>query len=319
MLPREPATAASSDVADKPVGLTGILLIDKEGGWTSHDVVAKARRLTGQRRIGHTGTLDPAATGLLVLCLGNATRLVEYMVGHDKRYEGEIFLGVTTATDDAEGTEVERRPVPAVDEGRMRELEAAFTGQLQQRPPNYSAVQVGGERAYSAARRGKPLALAPRAVEVHRIGLWPITGERLGLRLHCGPGTYVRSLARDIGERLGCGAHLGSLRRLSVGRFEVGLASSLDDLAEAVTAGRLDELLLAADEGMLDRAAAVLAVGRARQLANGTVLDVERCDDGNENGAIRVYDSDGGFVGVGRLDAAQRLRAEKIFRAEIDA
>ncbi|MEP7216707.1 MAG: tRNA pseudouridine(55) synthase TruB, partial [Anaerolineaceae bacterium] len=191
--------------------LDGILIIDKPAGWTSHDVVAKTRRITRQRRIGHTGTLDPMATGVLVLCLGRATRLVEYMTRHDKHYVGEITLGVTTDTDDAEGDELELKNVPELTEADLRRLEAAFIGDLQQRPPAYSAIKIDGKRAYALARAGAVVELRSRPVVVHELRLDPIAADRLRVEVRCGPGTYVRSIARDIGELVGSGAHLSAL------------------------------------------------------------------------------------------------------------
>ncbi|MEO9256647.1 MAG: tRNA pseudouridine(55) synthase TruB, partial [Tepidiformaceae bacterium] len=156
--------------ADRPQSpLHGILLVDKPQGWTSHDVVAKTRGLTHERKIGHTGTLDPMATGLLVLCLGDATRLVEYMAGHDKRYEGEITLGVTTDTDDAEGTPIATCSVPELSEPTLSSLASQFSGALSQRPPAYSAVKIGGKRAYAVARGGGVVTIPARPVMVHSL------------------------------------------------------------------------------------------------------------------------------------------------------
>ena len=188
-------------------GLTGVLLIDKEPGWTSHDVVARARRLTGQRRIGHTGALDPMATGLLVLCLGRATRLVEYMMPSEKAYEGEIALGQEMDTDDAEGapTRAGELPEGAID---LDALARQFTGEIMQTPPAYSAVKVDGRRAYALAREGETPELKPRPVRVSTLRLERLAPDRLRVNVSCGPGMYVRSLARDIGRAIGCGAHL---------------------------------------------------------------------------------------------------------------
>ena len=168
-------------------GLTGILLIDKEPGWTSHDVVARSRRLTGQRRIGHTGALDPMATGLLVLCLGRATRLVEYMMASEKAYEGEIALGQETDTDDAEGAPTASGEVPAGDLD-LDGIARRFTGEIMQTPPAYSAVKVEGRRAYALAREGETPELRPRPVRVTSLGLERTAPDRLRVDVHCGPG-----------------------------------------------------------------------------------------------------------------------------------
>lgn len=297
-------------------GPHGIVLIDKPAGWTSHDVVAKARSICRQRRIGHTGTLDPMATGLLVLCLGQATRLVEYMAGHDKRYEGEITLGARTDTDDAEGTVIARGDAPALDDRALRRLEATFTGDLQQVPPAYSAVKVEGQRAYSVARRGGDLSLAARPVTVHRIELRLAAPDRLAVSVACGAGTYVRSLARDIGELLGCGAHLSALRRTHVARFDVADALTLDELAETASRGALDEVLLPPDEGIVELPAALISVPQAASMRHGSTLAVEAlkpCD-----GPLRVYDAAGYFVATAALDVSGQLRPVKVMVREAD-
>lgn len=285
----------------------GLLLIDKAQGWTSHDVVAKARRITGQRRIGHTGTLDPMATGLLVLCLGRATRLVEYITGHGKTYEGEVVLGVTTETDDAEGAVVECRPVPELSEAVVAELRQRFTGSVQQVPPAYSAVQVGGERAYAAARRGGALTLAARPVQIDALEIRMLPPDRLGLTVRCGPGTYIRALARDVGEALGCGAHLSALRRTAAGPFRLEQAATLTELQEAVDGGRLAELVLPGDDGLTDHQVAILGSEKAAAIGHGIRL----ASEGRTDGPLRLYGIDGTFIGVGRL-ADGYLLAEKI-------
>ncbi|MCL4230824.1 MAG: tRNA pseudouridine(55) synthase TruB [Dehalococcoidia bacterium] len=288
------------------MALNGILLVDKQGGWTSHDVVAKARRLTGQRKIGHTGTLDPMATGLLVLCLGSATRLVEYMVSHDKHYEGLIALGATTATDDAEGEILASRPVPVLSDERLRELERGFMGELQQRPPAYSAVKVAGQRAYAVARRGGVPVLAERRVAVHDVRLEPAGPGHLLVRVHCGPGTYVRSLARDIGEAIGCGAHLAALRRTASGSFRVESAVTLQELETLAQAGLVEEVILAPDEGLAGSGAAIVTVERGQRLRHGVTLPpVAR--ESWPAAAARVYDAGGSFLGVTRVDESGRI------------
>jgi tRNA pseudouridine55 synthase len=292
-------------------GPHGILLVDKPPGWTSHDVVAKARRLCSQRKIGHTGTLDPMATGLLVLCLGDATRLVEYMVGHDKRYEGEIALGARTDTDDAEGTVVESRPVPALDDARLRELESEFTGHLMQRPPAYSAVKVEGERAYAAARRGNELDLPARPVTVYELKLQRAAEQRLRIDVACGSGTYIRSLARDIGEVIGSGAHLGALRRTHAGGFAVDEAITLDELATITAGNRLAEVLWAPDEGVIENPAAILGQANAGRFLHGMQLEATPAGPPSTD-PVRVYDAAGSFLGVAAIGSRGEIRALKV-------
>lgn len=292
-------------------GPEGILLIDKPAGWTSHDVVAKARRLCRQRRIGHTGTLDPMATGLLVLCLGRATRLVEYITAHDKRYEGVIVLGTATDTDDAEGAVIGQRPVPPVDDVTLRALETRFTGQQLQQPPAYSAVKVAGKRAYSVARAGGEVTLAARPIVVHSLELRDLGSGRLAVRVHCGPGTYIRSLARDIGAALGCGAHLAALRRTASGAFSIADAFSLEEVENITARGRLDDALLPADEGLVGMPAALLAAEDSVRFTTGREVlcaaEAAPC--------VRVFGEAGTFVGVGEVGSEGILRPVKVLQS----
>ncbi|MFN0094830.1 MAG: tRNA pseudouridine(55) synthase TruB [Dehalococcoidia bacterium] len=301
-------------------GLDGILLVDKPSGWTSHDVVNKLRRATGQPRIGHTGTLDPAATGLLVVCLGAATRLVEYMTAHHKRYTGDIVLGATTTTDDAEGEVISSAPVPDISEAALHALEAAFSGDLQQVPPSYSAIHIDGQRAYAAARSGKVVELAPRPVRIDRLLLSQVAPDRLRLELECGPGTYVRSLARDIGAALGCGGHLASLRRTRAGRFDVEEADTLSDLIEAITLGLLERVILRFDDGILEMPAALVGAPAAAQLVMGQLPEVDIIREGA--GPVRVFSSAGDFVGIAHPQGTELgacLRPAKILASRAPA
>lgn len=288
--------------------VNGILLVDKPSDWTSHDVVARVRRLAGQKRIGHTGTLDPMATGLLVLCLGVATRLVEYMSGHDKRYAGEISLGATTTTDDADGEVLATRPVPAVSESDLRSLAARFTGAIQQVPPRYSAVRRNGVRSYTIARAGGDPRLGPRTVHVRRLSVQRAGPGRIGVNVECGPGTYVRSLARDMGEALGCGGHLSSLRRTSAGAFRVEDAWTMTEVEALASGGLLARALLAPEEGIASVDAALVAEESAAVLRQGKALT----RDGREKYPVRMYDAAGAFVGIGRIQAGE-LRPVKVF------
>ncbi len=208
----------------------GLLLVDKPAGVTSHDVVAVARRAFGQSRIGHAGTLDPFATGLLVVLVGRGTRLIPYLDAEPKVYEATIRFGAETDTDDVTGNVVREAPPPT--ELAVDAALATMVGDLEQRPPDYSAKQVGGVRAYAAARRGSPLDLAPVTVRVHAwtVGEW--RGRDVDVTVVCGGGTYVRALARDLGMAAGSAAHLVALRRTRAGRFDVDGASPLADVQQ---------------------------------------------------------------------------------------
>ena len=194
--------------------LDGILLLDKPAGMSSNAALQAARRLFRAEKGGHTGSLDPLATGLLPLCFGEATKLAGLLLGADKAYEAGIILGTTTDTDDAEGEVLLQRPVPALDRSTLDTALAALTGTLRQRAPVYSALKQGGEPLYARARRGEAIEAPVREVVVHAIDLLEAGPAHLRLQVTCGSGTYIRSLARDLGETLGCGAHIGSLRRL---------------------------------------------------------------------------------------------------------
>lgn len=214
----------------------GLLLVDKPSGWTSHDVVARTRRLAATRRVGHAGTLDPMATGLLILGIGRATRLLGHLALHDKDYAAGITLGAVTNTDDAGGEVVSTSSVD-VSESAVRQALSALTGSLMQVPPAYSAIKVDGRRSYARARSGETVELAARPVEVTRFELVGFASPCLDAVVTCSSGTYVRALARDLGAALGCGAHLASLRRTRIGGF-----TSMTLLDELSAAGDPDAL-----------------------------------------------------------------------------
>jgi len=209
--------------------IDGLLLVDKPAGVTSHDVVAIARRTLGVKRMGHAGTLDPFATGLLVLLAGRATRLLAYLDGEPKVYEASIRFGSETRTDDMTGEEIHAAPLPSAES--VDHAIGQLTGSLQQLPPAYSAKQVGGQRAYDAARAGAPLELKPVPVTVHEWTVTNRTADTWSVTITCGGGTYVRALARDVGRLSGSRAHLSALRRIASGPFHVADAHTLDALS----------------------------------------------------------------------------------------
>lgn len=211
----------------------GFLVLDKPAGLTSHTCVGKVRRAYGLRRVGHGGTLDPAVTGVLPIAVGAATRLLPYLQG-DKAYRGVVQLGLRTSTDDLEGEVLSQCAVPVLETGSLEQALAAFRGQIQQRPPQVSAVHVDGERAYARSRRGETVELAARPVTIHRLELlgWDQASAQLELEVHCSAGTYIRSLARDLGEALGCGGTLARLRRTEALGFSLEQAVSLEALPQ---------------------------------------------------------------------------------------
>jgi tRNA pseudouridine55 synthase len=209
----------------------GLVLVDKPPAWTSHDVVARVRRLAGTRRVGHAGTLDPMATGLLVVGIERATRLLGHLALHDKDYLATIRLGVTTDSDDADGSVVAMADASAVTDDELRAAMARLTGDVMQVPSAVSAIKVDGQRAYAKARAGEAVELAPRPVTVSRFEVAGRRGDDVDVAVTCSTGTYVRALARDLGASLGVGAHLTALRRTRIGGFGIGDARTLEELA----------------------------------------------------------------------------------------
>ncbi|WUI04427.1 tRNA pseudouridine(55) synthase TruB [Spirillospora sp. NBC_00431] len=215
---------------------SGLVIVDKPSGWTSHDVVGRMRRLAKTRRVGHAGTLDPMATGVLVLGIGKATRLLGHLALTGKGYDATIRLGVSTNTDDAEGEVTATASAAAVTGAALRAGVAALTGPISQVPPQVSAIKVNGERAYKMARKGEEVELAARPVTVHEFAVLDVRRQDdlidVDASVACSSGTYIRALARDLGASLGCGGHLTALRRTRVGPYDLGMARTLDQLAE---------------------------------------------------------------------------------------
>ena len=228
--------------------MEGFLLIDKPQGITSHDVVDRVRRLTGEKRVGHAGTLDPFATGLLIVGVGRvATREMEKLVGLDKVYLATFVLGGTSDTDDRTGLIQQTLSPRIIERDEIEKVFSSFLGEIQQRPPAYSAIKIGGKKMYEAAREGKPLEAKPRTVTIHSIELLDQIDEHaFSLRIACSTGTYIRAIARDLGEQLGVGGYVGELRREQIGPFSIEEAKTLEELAqeEAQTSLILVEALL---------------------------------------------------------------------------
>ncbi|HET7536805.1 MAG TPA: tRNA pseudouridine(55) synthase TruB [Candidatus Didemnitutus sp.] len=212
--------------------IEGVLLVDKPGGMTSHDVVYKLRRKLAMQRIGHAGTLDPMATGVLVMLIGKATRISQYLISTDKVYEGEATLGVTTNSQDAEGEVMETRPVPELTEAQVREAMKGFLGDQYQTPPMFSAVKIDGVPLYKKARQGEEVEREPRFIRVMSFELLSFASPKITFRLACTKGTYVRTIAHDLGGKLGCGAHLSALRRTGSGKFTIGQCTPLAEIQE---------------------------------------------------------------------------------------
>jgi tRNA pseudouridine55 synthase len=308
-MPRQP---------DAP-GMHGVLVIAKPAGPTSHDVVALVRRLAATRRIGHGGTLDPFASGVLPLFLGGATRLVEYHLADDKAYRATICLGASSTTDDLDG-ELTPGTTAAPDRVTFESALAGFIGRQQQQPPVYSAVQVGGRRAYAMARAGEAVELAPRTVDITALDVleWDDrdpTRPIAIVEVRCSAGTYVRALARDLGDRLGCGAYLGGLVRTASGPFALGGALGLDTIREAAASGGPDairDLLLPPDTGLEALPAITLTESEISDAGQGRfVRPVAGVGAASGDGPVRLLDGTGAIVGIARRDG-NRIAPTKI-------
>lgn len=301
--------------------MDGIINVYKEAGYTSHDVVAKLRGILRERRIGHTGTLDPQAVGVLPVCIGRATKLCELLLEKEKTYEAVMLTGITTDTEDMTGTVLAQSNV-RVDEAAVRHAAEKFTGVYGQVPPMYSALKVDGKRLYELARDGKEVERKPREVEIFENEPTAFqyredgSVERVKLRIRCSKGTYIRSLLRDMGEFLGCGACMESLVRTQAGEFFLSDAVTLSQVEAARDENRLQELVLPIEKMLSRYPSAEVLPEFERYLYNGNLLEpqmLHTLPDAAENG-VRLYDTKGALVGLYRAEPGQkRLRPDKMF------
>jgi tRNA pseudouridine55 synthase len=296
----------------------GILNVDKPLGMTSHDVVVAIRRMAGRQsgvsgslKVGHAGTLDPLATGVLLVCLGRATRVSEYLMRSAKTYRATLELGVTTTTHDAEGEVTSCSQVDVRQDDVLAAL-PAFTGSIQQVPPRYSAIKRGGRPLYELARRGIEVDVPAREVEVYALDLVAWEPPHVVLDVRCGPGTYVRALARDIGRALGCGAYLSALRRTSSGAFQVSEAVDLPTLRAAFEDGRVDEMLHPIEAAFDQLPVLHLDAEQAWRLATGQF--VEGIGEPDTEDMARAHGPDDQFIALVRRDRERgSWRPHKVF------
>jgi tRNA pseudouridine55 synthase len=284
----------------REVPISGILNVDKPAGITSHDVVDTVRRIAGQRKVGHAGTLDPMATGVLLICLGQATRVAEYLMVGRKQYRATVALGVTTNTYDAEGEIIQSGGKTEFKRSEIEAALASFVGQVEQVPPMYSALKQEGQPLYKLARQGKTVERPPRPVEIYELELLDWTPPSLVLELTCSSGTYVRSLAHDLGQALGSGAYLAALVRLSSGRFRLEEAVSLERLEEAFQHGQEDRYIMSLDEAFLDWPALILGSDDAQRVVHGQAIAGDNAPASDEQGEARcrAYGPDGDFLAI---------------------
>jgi len=299
------------DNQDLKNAISGVLVVDKPVGMTSHDVVQAIRMGTGIRRAGHTGTLDPRASGVLVILIGPAVRLSEYVSASDKRYQAVIRLGASTDTYDADGRFTQQSNAPInVTEQQFEDTLKNFIGEIEQTPPPYSAVKVQGRRAYDMARQGEDMDLAPRKITVHHLEVLEWAPPEVVVDVHCSSGTYVRSLANDMGNALGCGAYLVGLRRTKSGRFSLRDATPLRKLQEAFQAGNWYQHLIPAAEALADWPAIELDPDEVEAIKHGHRIPAKE----DAKGRVRGVSMAGELVALLELDEATReWQPKKVF------
>lgn len=297
--------------------ISGILNIYKEQGYTSHDVVACLRKITGQKKIGHTGTLDPDATGVLPVCLGRATKLCDMLTDRDKTYEAVLLLGRTTDTQDVSGKILEEHSTEELQEDAVKECILGFAGEYDQTPPMYSAVKVNGRKLYELAREGKTIERKSRRVQIHEIRIIEMELPRVRMEITCSKGTYIRTLCSDIGDRLGTGGCMEKLIRTRVGRFDIRDSVRLDEARDQAEQGRIEELVIPLEEMFSDLKAVVLDEEHVYLAYNGNPFqerDLAGPSSCGHGETCRVYDKEGRFIAVYQYDDRKRqFRIVKMF------
>ena len=289
----------------------GILLLDKPLGITSNDALQKVKHLFFAQKAGHTGSLDPLADGMLPICFGIATRLSAFLLDSDKHYWVRVKLGQTTTTADTEGEVVEERPTDGIGREQIAAVLPRFTGAIMQLPPMYSALKHKGERLYKLAREGIEVEREPREITIHALELGSVEGDQFELQVHCSKGTYVRTLAEDIGEALGCGAHVSALRRTGVGPYTGMSMVSMQQVEEAALEGNetLDALLLPVDTALSDWPAVQLNGDAAYYLKMGQAVVVPKAP---AEGWVRLYEGPDRFIGVGVVQDDGRIAPKRL-------
>lgn len=305
-------TAKPNNSSRETVAVDGLLLLNKPAGLTSNQALQKVKRLLGARKAGHTGTLDPAATGMLPLCFGEATKVCAYLLDADKTYRVAAKLGEATDTGDTDGQIVKTAAVPVLTEADWQEILQNFIGEIQQIPPMYSALKVNGKRLYELARKGQVVERKPRAIRIHGISLLEAKGSRLVLNVHCSKGTYIRTLIEDIALAAGTVAHTASLHRETVGSFR---AADMLDLRTAEKWAEeapelLRERLLAPDVALVNMPSVAISGEAISRFVCGQVVTAA---NDSVAGKVRVYGDAGQFLGVAELGVDRKLAPRRIF------
>ncbi|MBE6820322.1 MAG: tRNA pseudouridine(55) synthase TruB [Ruminococcaceae bacterium] len=294
--------------------MTGIILLDKPEGITSFGAVARVRRICGEKKCGHTGTLDPMATGVLTVMLGGATRFCELLPSHDKAYTASFRLGTVTDTLDITGKVLETREVNVTAE-QVREKIKDFIGDISQLPPMYSAVSVNGQRLYDLARQGIEVERKAREVTVFSIEMLSEneqTGE-FEISVECSSGTYIRTLIADLGEALGCGAVMTELRRTKANGFDISQAVTPEELEEKVKNGKIEEVLVPVDKALEEYPVITVTEAQAKRFRNGGELDLQRLRCPKMLGVYRIYAPEGNFIGLGEIGTGDSLTIKRVF------
>ncbi len=288
--------------------MNGIIVIDKPSGWTSHDVIGKLRRLLGEKRIGHSGTLDPMATGVLPVFVGRATRAVEFLDGADKEYLAGLRLGVSTDTQDITGTVLREQP-QSVTQSELEAVLQRFRGPILQLPPMYSAVKIGGKKLYELARKGVEAERKPRNITIHELTIEGFEDGEFILRVVCSKGTYIRTLCSDIGDALGCGGTLSSLRRTRAGEFTDKDAVTIEEVEKASCEGRAELFLRPVESLFYSYPRLDLNPAQERRCRNGADFEAK----GVSAGVYRAYGSSGGFIALGSVSPGGVFSTTKSF------
>lgn len=273
--------------------MNGIVIVDKPQGWTSQDVTARLRRVFNTRRIGHGGTLDPMATGVLPVFVGRATRGVEFFEHAEKTYETVLQLGLTTDTEDTSGTVLSQQEVNISEEDFLRIL-PKFRGEIQQIPPMYSALKVNGQKLYDLARKGQTVERQPRPITIHELELLEFSGHQARLRVRCSKGTYIRTLCKDIGEALGCGGCMAKLRRITAGEYTIEEAVPLQQLLDS---GTPEQYLRSVDSMFRNYGSVTLTEKQEQRCRNGNAFTLKIAD-----GTYRVYSKTGDFLALSKVE-----------------
>ena len=289
------------------MGYNGIILVDKPADWTSHDVVAKLRGILHERRVGHSGTLDPMATGLLTVFVGRATRAVQFAETHNKHYVASLRCGYSTDTQDTSGRVTAQTGIsPTEDE--LTDVLPEFTGEISQIPPMYSAIKVSGKKLYELARKGETVERKPRTVNISELSLVGHDGDDFVLSVSCSKGTYIRTLCNDIGERLGCLACMSALRRTNAGPFDVRDAHTLSEIAEDP-----ERYIIPVDSLFSEHPAIELSAAQTAKLKYGNILNVSA-----KNGTYRVYGENGDFLALANISAGKLKTIKSFFEVDND-